>query len=62
MSEELKTCPFCGSTPVLRHPFNDKLALGCENQKCRVRPDTWMHVQTEVLSDVVRAWNQRETV
>jgi Restriction alleviation protein Lar len=55
---ELKPCPFCGSRAELRETFG-KLFAGCSNDKCAIRPDTWLRTQTTDLRVVAKAWNAR---
>lgn len=33
--------------------------IECRNQKCSIRPGTWLHVSTENWKVVIRAWNKR---
>lgn len=54
MSEELKTCPFCGRKPELRHDENGFSFIVCANDNCYARTDGCLNEQAAVA-----AWNRR---
>ena len=59
---KLKPCPFCGEIPKIDYgcEYIDDIAkywIQCNNEKCRIRPCTDMHVYKFV---VVREWNRRK--
>ena len=57
MSDELKPCPFCGSTPkYLYNPAYDVHCIWCPNKLCGVRPDVDSHVSKD---QAVENWNKR---
>ena len=57
MSDELKPCPFCGSTPkYLYNPAYDVHCIWCPNKMCGVRPDVDSHVSKD---QAVENWNKR---
>lgn len=55
---ELKPCPFCGARPGLQEAFG-RLSVQCVNDRCSMRPSTWLTVQTTDLRVVAKAWNRR---
>ena len=57
MSDELRECPFCGSTPkYLYNPAHDVHCIWCANKMCGVRPDVDSYVSKE---QAVENWNTR---
>lgn len=56
--QELKPCPFCGDLPRIRYTFG-KPVIECENPKCKMKPSTWIHSDTDNFDKLVRIWNKR---
>lgn len=55
----LKTCPFCGSQPVVDDWISgDKIYyyVHCDNMTCKIQPSTDLHTAKNV---VTREWNKR---
>ncbi|WP_204206468.1 Lar family restriction alleviation protein [Mammaliicoccus sciuri] len=55
----LKPCPFCGGRADLRYCIN-KALVECTNKKCKLRPSTWLRVDTDSVDKLVNIWNQRK--
>ena len=55
----LKPCPFCGGRADLRYSIN-KALVECTNKKCKLRPSTWLHLDTDSVDKLVDIWNQRK--
>ena len=55
----LKPCPFCGGRADLRYSIN-KAEVGCRNKKCKLKPSTWLHVDTDSVDKLVNIWNERK--
>lgn len=63
MSDDVKSCPFCGSVPVivdipeLHHPTRpDHWAVVCEGPSC---PVDFLHVDGATREDAIANWNTR---
>ena len=58
----LKSCPFCGGKatvedyPVEEYSCRYVKRVGCNNNKCLLRPNTRHYVR---LCDAIKAWNTR---
>lgn len=57
--QEIKPCPFCGGRADIRYSINRAL-IECTNRKCKIRPSTWLHVETDSVDKLVKIWNTRE--
>ena len=57
--QEIKPCPFCGSHADLRYSMNRAL-IECTNRKCKIKPSTWLHVETDSVDKLVKIWNTRK--
>ena len=55
----LKPCPFCGGRADLRYSIN-KALVECTNKKCKLRPSTWLYVDTDSVDKLVNIWNERK--
>ena len=55
----LKPCPFCGGRADLRYYIN-KALVECTNKKCKLRPSTWLYVDTDSVDKLVNIWNERK--
>ena len=56
--EELKSCPFCGTMPVIRH-IGANLGtwyIECIYDGCSCTPETWCYGTKE---EAIEAWNRR---
>lgn len=51
---ELKSCPFCGSTPSWRKD-RFHVMLGCQSSDCYAQPE----VMAEAEEDAIAIWNRR---
>lgn len=56
--ELLKPCPFCGGRADMRYSL-DKALIECINTKCKIQPSTWLGVETDSVSKLVKIWNTR---
>lgn len=57
MSDLFRPCPFCGHAVGVRETFG-KLVAGCENSKCKMKPDTWLHAgDIYDVRELARFWN-----
>ncbi|MBP9788611.1 MAG: hypothetical protein KBC72_13895 [Acinetobacter sp.] len=55
--EIIKQC-LCGVTPNVREVFG-KLAIGCANKKCKLRPDTWLYSgDVYDIREIIKYWNE----
>lgn len=57
--QEIKPCPFCGGRADIRYSINRAL-IECTNRKCKIRPSTWLHVETDSVDKLVKIWNTRK--
>lgn len=57
--QDIKPCPFCGGRADIRYSINRAL-IECTNRKCKIRPSTWLHVETDSVDKLVKIWNTRE--
>lgn len=54
---DIKPC-ICGIRPVVRELFG-RLAIGCRNEKCKLKPDTWIHASTTFdVRKIIKFWNE----
>lgn len=58
MDKELKPCPFCGKQPILYYLLG-KASIDCVNEKCKIKPSTWLHISTNKVDELVKVWNTR---
>ena len=56
--ELLKPCPFCGGRADMRYSI-DKALIECTNTKCKIQPSTWLVVETDSVSKLIKIWNTR---
>jgi Lar family restriction alleviation protein len=62
MSEEIKSCPFCGDEAMLLHvdcvegEAVDFYSIQCANESCGVQPDS---VEMGNKDEIIEAWNTR---
>lgn len=54
--DKLKSCPFCGETPVVHHPIDATYYIECINSGCSCLPETWYYDTEE---EAIEAWNRR---
>ncbi|MFT9070895.1 MAG: Lar family restriction alleviation protein, partial [Acetobacter orientalis] len=54
MSEELKSCPFCGSDDVAYTPFQSLVRVICKNSECFA-----LGPFKNTKSEAATAWNTR---
>lgn len=59
MSEELKTCPFCGGKAEITNYPNGWWSIGCENKDCNMVTMTPM---TPTKERAIELWNKRAKV
>ena len=52
---ELKPCPFCGNTPMLRNDAGE-WRVECSGPECDCLPSTWWYESEE---EAIEAWNRR---
>lgn len=57
MTDELKPCPFCGSSAVIRSNGEYQYYVRCTNFDCSVHPTTYVMTTPE---KAIAAWNRRE--
>lgn len=55
----LKPCPFCNGEVRLRYSFK-KALIECSNRKCKLQPSTFLYMDTDRVSKLVKAWNTRK--
>ncbi|WMW72294.1 Lar family restriction alleviation protein [Staphylococcus epidermidis] len=55
----LKPCPFCNGEARLRYSFK-KALIECSNRKCKLQPSTFLYMDTDRVSKLVKAWNTKK--
>jgi hypothetical protein len=59
MTDLLRPCPFCGARAEVWETFG-RLVAGCRNQKCNLKPDTWLTAgEVYDVRSLAKHWNQR---
>lgn len=61
MTDGLKPCPFCGGHAELKYTMNRAL-IECTNSKYKLKPSTWLHVDTDSVNKLVSIWNTRNYI
>lgn len=56
--EELKSCPFCGVRPHIDFKFG-QLSIDCRNDKCAIKPSTWLYHGSKGFDNLLKIWNKR---